>query len=221
VFLLFSFAAGSALADLCEAVYCLDAKVVGITDRDTVTVLGTFAGAEGQKRLRLTDIDSPERGQPWSAKSRQALADKVFQQQVRIADHGQDRYGRLLGRIYLGERDINREMVREGHAWVYRQYSSDIVLLEDEDLARGEKAGLWSLPEAERIPPWERRRGDRRPATASLSGTSAEATFQCGAKTSCREMVNCEEARFFLESCGLSRLDSNNDGTPCERICGN
>ena len=203
----------------CDVVHCVDARVVGITDGDTVTVLGDFSGGDPQKRLRLTEIDTPERGQPWSARARQALADKVFQRQVRVASQGEDRYGRLLGRIYLGDRDINREMVREGHAWVYRQYSSDIWLLQDEKAARDGRAGLWSLPDPE--PPWEWRRNGGRNHTVSVAAMSPDASFTCGAKAYCREMASCEEARFFLRQCGLTRLDGDGDGLPCERICGN
>ena len=214
-------AAGQALAHPCDTAYCVDALVVGLSDGDTVTVLGDFSGTREQRRLRLTEIDTPERGQPWGTRSRQALADKVFQRQVRIASEGEDRYGRLLGRIYLGDRDINREMIREGHAWVYRQYSSDIFLLEDERLAQEQRAGLWSLPDAERVPPWEWRRGKRRPAPAQVGASPATASFRCGGKTYCREMSSCEEARFFLRQCGMTRLDGDGDGIPCERLCGN
>ena len=220
-FPLLAFTSGQALSNPCDTVYCVDALVIGVADGDTVTVLGDFSGTREQKRLRLTEIDTPERGQPWSARARQALANKVFQRQVRIASEGEDRYGRLLGRIYFGDRDINREMILEGHAWVYRQYSSDIFLLEDERLARERKAGLWSLPDAERVPPWEWRRGGRRPATANVGSIPANTSFRCGAKTYCREMASCEEARFFLRQCGLMRLDGDGDGVPCERLCGN
>ena len=212
---------GQAWADPCETVYCIDALVVGIADGDTVTVLGDFSGMREQKRLRLTEIDTPERGQPWSSRARQALADKVYQRQVRIASEGEDRYGRLLGRIYLGDRDINREMIREGHAWVYRQYSSDIMLLEEERLAREQGSGLWSLSDAERVPPWEWRRGGHRPVKAGVGSAPADASFECGAKTYCKEMASCGEARFFLRQCGLTRLDGDGDGVPCERLCGN
>lgn len=218
---LFALNVVQASANPCEMVYCVDALVVGIADGDTVSVLGDFSGTREQKRLRLTEIDTPERGQPWASRSRQALANKVFQRQVRIASEGEDRYGRLLGRIYLGDRDINREMIREGHAWVYRQYSSDIMLLEDERLAREQGSGLWSLPDAERVPPWEWRRGRRQAAAASVGSTPSEASFRCGSKTYCREMASCEEARYFLRQCGLKRLDGDGDGMPCERLCGN
>ena len=67
-----------------------------------------------------------------------------------------DRYGRTVGHIWLGSRDINREIVREGHAWVYRRYMKDKSLLDDENHARQGKLGLWSLPDA--VQPWEWRR---------------------------------------------------------------
>lgn len=42
---------------------------------------------------------------------------------------------------------------------------------------------------------------------------------RCGAKRTCGEMASCEEARFYLTQCGLSRLDGDLDGTPCEAVC--
>ena len=168
--------AGSAQAAAhpCDALSCLDAQVVGVADGDTVTLLIERPGGPAQVRLRLTEIDTPERAQPWGARARQALAGKLFRRQVRVASEGEDRYGRLLGRVYLDGRDINREMVREGHAWVYRRYSSDIWLLEDERLARENGAGLWSLPESQRVPPWEWRRGSRRSNAPAIAAAPSE-----------------------------------------------
>ena len=219
---------------------CVQGTIVGIADGDTVTLLVDEAGGKRQRRVRLTDIDTPERAQPWGSRARQALADKVFRRAVRVASGGEDRYGRLLGRIYLGGRDINREMVREGHAWVYRRYSSDHSLLQDEDAARTRRVGLWSLPDAERVPPWEWRRGARKPKTRMADAESrvprrvtatpaapghfalaptAAATFACGDKHTCGDMASCDEARFHHERCGVARLDGDGDGTPCERLC--
>jgi hypothetical protein len=138
-----------------------------------------------------------------------------------------DRYGRTVGRIYEGTTDVNAEMVRQGAAWVYRQYSRDPSLLRLEAEARAARRGLWALPEAERAPPWEWRaaeRGGQRQATsvpAAPLATRAQAAsgFTCGAKRYCREMTSCAEARFYLSQCGLSRLDGDRDGVPCESIC--
>ena len=38
-------------------------------------------------------------------------------------------------------------------------------------------------------------------------------------KKYCRHMASCEEATYYLNSCGRTRLDGNNDGIPCEAIC--
>ena len=45
--------------------------------------------------------------------------------------------------------------MRQGAAWVYRQYSRDPALRVLEQAAWEERRGLWALPEAERVPPWE------------------------------------------------------------------
>ena len=229
----------SAAGNPCAHGPCVAGTVVGIADGDTVTLLVDEAGTKRQQRVRLTDIDTPERAQPWGTRARQALADKVFRHQVRVASGGEDRYGRLLGRIYLDGRDINREMVREGHAWVYRRYSSDHALLQDEGAARARRAGLWSLPDADRVPPWEWRRGARQPKTSAAAAEphtprrvavasaarhlalapTVPASFACGDKHTCSDMTSCDEARFHHERCGIPRLDGDGDGTPCERLC--
>ena len=52
--------------------------------------------------------------------------------------------------MYLGDQDINAEMVAEGHAWVYRRYSKNPALLESEKYARAARLGLWALPDSQR-----------------------------------------------------------------------
>ena len=176
-------------------------------------------GRPSQERFRLTEIDTPERAQPWGTRARQALAEKVFRHQVRVLPEGRDRYERLLGKIYLDGRDINREMVREGHAWAYRQYLTDQSLLDDERRAREAGVGLWSLPLAQHVAPWEWRRGERRSKTPAVASVAPATSFTCGRKTYCREMTSCAEALFYLRRCGLTRIDGDGDGVPCEKIC--
>lgn len=55
-------------------------------------------------------------------------------------------------------------------------------------------------------------------STPKLKTTSA-GEFQCSGKRTCKEMSSCAEARFYLNQCGVSRLDGDGDGTPCEKIC--
>ncbi len=73
-------------------------------------------------KVRLAEIDTPERGQPWASRAKQALSDKVYREQAEVRVVDTDRYGRTVGHVWIGGRHINREMIREGHAWVYRTY---------------------------------------------------------------------------------------------------
>src|SRR5262245_31081119 len=41
----------------------------------------------------------------------------------------------------------------------------------------------------------------------------------CGEKMYCTQMRSCEEAMFHFSQCGLSRLDGDDDGVPCESLC--
>ena len=72
-----------------------------------------------------------------------------------------DRYGRIVGRVYVDGLDVNRELVAQGYAWVYRNYSNDAELLRLEAEAKQKGLGLWADPIP--IPPWEWRRGRRMP----------------------------------------------------------
>src|SRR3989344_3346882 len=40
---------------------------------------------------------------------------------------------------------------------------------------------------------------------------------KCGAKKYCTQMKSCQEATYYFRSCGLTKLDGDKDGTPCER----
>ena len=43
----------------------------------------------------------------------------------------------------------------------------------------------------------------------------------CGSKRYCGEMRSCAEAQYYYRQCGVSRLDGDKDGIPCEKLCGN
>jgi len=139
----------------------LRGRVVGITDGDTLTLL---TDRREQIKIRLAEIDTPERRQPYGTRARQVLSDLAFGKSVRVVVQDTDRYRRTVGRVYAGSQDINAEMVRRGAAWVYRRYSDDPALLRLEQGARAERRGLWGLPEAQRTPPWEWRAAERHKA---------------------------------------------------------
>jgi hypothetical protein len=53
----------------------------------------------------------------------------------------------------------------------------------------------------------------------SFSVTAGAPSFACGARRSCGQMRSCAEARFHLQQCGMSQLDGDGDGVPCESLC--
>lgn len=162
-----------ALAGAALAAEPLLGRVDHVADGDTLTL--TVDGT--RHRIRLHEIDTPEHGQPWSREAREALAAKVDGKYLRVEAATVDDYGRTVGKVWLGNRDINRELVREGHAWVYRQYLQDQSLLADEATARQAHIGLWQL--ANPVPPWQWRRTAR---VGSARAQRAPGTERCDIK---------------------------------------
>ena len=54
----------------------------------------------------------------------------------------------------------------------------------------------------------------------STMGLAVQANYECGAKKFCKEMKSCEEALFHLQQCKRKSLDRDQDGIPCEKLCG-
>jgi endonuclease YncB( thermonuclease family) len=141
-------AASLALAVSFSAWADFTGKVVGVADGDSITVLRD----RQQVKVRLVEIDAPESGQPFGNRSKRALADLVKGQQVLVVERGHDNYQRTLGRVYRGDLDVSAEQVRQGMAWVFRQYAKDATLYPIEAEAKEQKRGLWRDPEPE--PDW-------------------------------------------------------------------
>lgn len=127
-------------------------KVVAVADGDTITVLRDHE----QIKVRLSEIDAPEKKQAFGNKSKQSLSDLCFGKIATLIDKGNDRYKRTLARVKCDGIDANAEQVRRGMAWVYDRYVTDKGLYAVQDEAKAAKRGLWS--DAEPVPPWEWRK---------------------------------------------------------------
>ena len=92
-------------------------NVVGVADGDTITVLNAD---KVQHKIRLTGIDAPEKKQPFGNRSKQSLSDMVFNKTVTVETDKRDSYGRELGKVLAGGKDMNLEQVRAGFAWHYK-----------------------------------------------------------------------------------------------------
>lgn len=133
------------------------AKVVSISDGDTITVL--LAG-NIQKKLRLAEVDCPESGQPFGKNAKQFTSDQVFGKMISFIATDTDRYGRTIAKVYYdGGKYLSSELIKAGFGWWYYYYSKDKSLEKLEKEAQIHKLGLWQDHSA--IAPWEYRRQNR------------------------------------------------------------
>ena len=145
-------------------------RVVAVSDGDSITVL---ASDNRQVKVRLAGIDAPERSQSFGQSSRRNLSDLVFGKEVRVSVVDTDRYGRIVGIVYVpvpgpnGEIviDVDLAQIESGHAWAYRSYLRTLHsetakrYTAAEANAKDRRQGLWTEKEPE--PPWEWRREKR------------------------------------------------------------
>lgn len=127
----------------------LSGKVIHISDGDTVHLL---TPDKVTHKIRLNDIDAPEKKQAFGNKSKENLKKYIYQKNVVVEYKNKDRYGRILGTIYLNNKDINLQQVKDGYAWVYRQYSKKSEYYKAEEVARKMRIGLWF--DKNPIEPW-------------------------------------------------------------------
>ena len=119
----------------------VNCRVVGIVDGDTFTCL---TADNNRLRVRMNNIDAPEKSQAYGQKAKQALSSLIFNKSVSLKIKSKDRYGRSLADVTADGRNINKIMVSGGYAWAYRQYLSDDSYLVLENDARANKRGLWA-----------------------------------------------------------------------------
>lgn len=128
------------------------ASVIGITDGDTLTVLHD----RDPVKIRIAEIDAPEKKQPFGTRSKQALSDMCFGKQAEVIPQATDRYGRTVARVRCDGQDVSETQVLGGMAWVFDRYVTDRSLYRLQDEAKAARRGLWV--DSGPIPPWEWRK---------------------------------------------------------------
>ena len=97
----------SVLAQILHEDFCFICKYAG----DTIEVLHHTH----PERIRLSGIDCPEKGQAFGNRAKQAASALVFGKDVILQTHGQDKYGRTLGDVFLADgTNVNHTLVKDG-----------------------------------------------------------------------------------------------------------
>lgn len=128
--------------------------VTKVIDGDTIEV----RQEKRNYKVRLSEIDAPEINQKFGTESKNYLASLVLNEEIELIYITEDRYGRIVAKIYKDNKDINRSMVRNGLAWVYDYYVEDQSLYNDQNLAKKNSFNIWS--EVSPTPPWVFRRSN-------------------------------------------------------------
>ncbi|TYP99010.1 endonuclease YncB(thermonuclease family) [Tenacibaculum adriaticum] len=156
VLILFSFSHNRSLENTPEELLfkikdtIITGKVVGIMDGDTFKLLTQDSTLI---KVRLANIDCPEKKQPFSTKAKQFISEAIFSKIVEIQVLKKDRYRRFIANVkYNDSLNLNYELVKNGFAWHYVKYSKDKQLQSLEDTARIKKVGLWQ--DKKPIAPW-------------------------------------------------------------------
>jgi endonuclease YncB( thermonuclease family) len=146
-----------------SAIRTVTGIVTKVSDGDTIHLT---TPEQTKLKVRLYGIDAPETpkinhrtgrvnkpGQPYGDESWKSLENKIMGKQVKMDILDVDKYKRMVGMIWLGDRNINLEMVREGCAEAFVEYLKDPYkqeFIKAEKEARSEKKGIWSLSNYER-----------------------------------------------------------------------
>jgi endonuclease YncB( thermonuclease family) len=140
----------------------LTGRVVGVADGDTITLLDAN---NTQHKIRLGGIDAPEKNQAFGNVSKKSLSDLVYNQQVDVDWHKEDRYGRKVGKVLVNNKDANLEQIKRGMAWYYKKYKGELVqedrisYVQAQQNAETNKLGLWV--DESPIAPWDFRKQKR------------------------------------------------------------
>ena len=117
-------------------------KKIKIIDGDTIHI--------NKIKYRLHGIDAPEMNQlckvkeenyMCGVKSKNFLVSLIANQSVKCEKKDIDRYKRIVAECFVGQTNINKELVRNGWALAYRDYSRDFI--NDEEFAKNNKLGIW------------------------------------------------------------------------------
>ena len=129
---------------------------IRVVDGDTIHLNG--------EKIRFSGIDTPELKQtcvkddviyPCGVTAKEILIQKIDNNIVKCISEGKDQYKRTLAECFVNDKSLSSYLVRSGYAFAYRKYSKKFIA--DEDYARINKLGMWSMKFEY---PWDFRRNN-------------------------------------------------------------
>lgn len=130
-------------------------KVEQVIDGDTYKIYASYKKVEASYKVRIVNVDAPERYFVAKRRPAQEFADSIYKvvenkllgKEVFLTYYGKDNYGRLLAFISLNGERIDRWMLVNGLAWATNEYHPKKGYKETARLmneAKSKKIGLWS-----------------------------------------------------------------------------
>lgn len=205
-------------------------RCVGVADGDTCTLLlSDDAGGKRTEKIRFHAIDAPESHQAYGKAAKKFVSGLIYGKDIRVEAQTRDKYGRLIGKIYVGDTFVNLEVVKAGYAWWFRQYGAgETAIAEAEEAARAARRGLWQ--DKAPVAPWDfrhkpelaRQATEHTPDTAS--SFSAATPAQKAAADTERYWVTSSSGKTHNAACrwytnSRGYYSSTGTGNNC-KICG-
>lgn len=133
------------------------AEVIHVSDGDTVTIVDQD---KARITIRLSGIDSPEKGQAYGGKAKAFMKDLIYKKTVTVFPLKKGKYGRTIATVITPDgQNVSHEMLKAGLTWWFYKYSKDAYLGGLEVQAKRSRTGLWEDSLA--IPPWVYRKANR------------------------------------------------------------
>lgn len=199
--------------------------VTKIIDGDTIQIQ-----KDGNKEtIRMIGVDTPETidprksvqcfGKEAAAKTTALLTGQQVQLETDPTQGDRDRYHRLLAYIFLPDGTfVNKQLIAEGYAYEYTyatpyQYQEEFKKLQIEAEQSGK--GLWASNTCN----GEKSAIHARSMPQQSIQKNLITQYTCEEKTRCEQMSSCEEAKYYVQVCGMKQFDKDRNGVPCEHLC--
>lgn len=118
----------------------ISGQVSRVVDGDTLWL--RTGSDEPPLVVRIEGIDAPEACQPGGAEATAALGELVLNRHVTLKSVATDDFGRKVGKVFDGTKDIGDRLVRDGHAWSTRFKYDRGPYVAEERMAQALKRGL-------------------------------------------------------------------------------